>query len=212
VIDATGLPVDAATATLSPISMLTVGYVRVLELRLQDGRFFHPRLAVSKEDASRAVAIVQPLRRDSTSIGWSRMEELFGSPFSDDSEIASDGRWVIDRALAVVCVQLTALGRLAKASEGPTGVFEIEGMVDECGGPAVQPCTLSPTLFDASEMLANQVDMMKMTITQLRDELRERGAPTSGQLKVILQRRLRAVIIATHCGGEARAAKRRREM
>ena len=164
-IDATGLPVDAATATLSPISMLTVGYVRVLELRLQDGRFFHPRLAVSKEDASRAVAIVQPLRRDSTSIGWSRMEELFGSPFSDDSEIASDGRWVIDRALAVVCVQLTALGRLAKTSEGPTGVFEIEGMVDECGGPAVQPCTLSPTLFDASEMLANQVDMMKMTIT-----------------------------------------------
>ena len=211
-IDATGLPVDAATATLSPISMLTVGYVRVLELRLQDGRFFHPRLAVSKEDASRAVAIVQPLRRDSTSIGWSRMEELFGSPFSDDSEIASDGRWVIDRALAVVCVQLTALGRLAKTSEGPTGVFEIEGMVDECGGPAVQPCTLSPTLFDASEMLANQVDMMKMTITQLRDELRARGAPTSGQLKVILQRRLRAVIIATHCGGEARAAKRRREM
>ena len=88
----------------------------------------------------------------------------------------------------------TALGRLAKASEGPTGVFEIEGMVDECGGPAVQPCTLSPTLFDASEMLANQV---KMTITQLRDELRERGAPTSGQLKVILQRRLRALIIAS---------------
>ena len=131
---------------------------------------------------------------------------------SATSEIASDGRWVIDRALAVVCVQLTALGRLAKTSEGPTGVFEIEGMVDECGGPAVQPCTLSPTLFDASEMLANQVDMMKMTITQLRDELRERGAPTSGQLKVILQRRLRAVIIATHCGGEARAAKRRREM
>ena len=137
------------------------------------------------------------------------MEELFGSPFSDDSEIASDGRWVIDRALAVVCVQLTALGRLAKASEGPTGVFEIEGMVDECGGPAVQPCTLSPTLFDASEMLANQVDMMKMTITQLRDELRERGAPTSGQLKVILQRRLRAVIIAKH--GSTAAERRVRQ-
>ena len=41
---------------------------------------------------------------------------------------------------------------------------------------------------------------------------RERGAPTSGQLNVILQRRLRALIVAKHGGGEARAAKRRREM
>ena len=36
---------------------------------------------------------------------------------------------------------------------------------------------------------------------------RERGAPTSGQLNVILQRRLRALIVAKHGGGEARAAK-----
>ena len=61
-------------------------------------------------------------------------------------------------------------------------------------------------------MVAIQVEMVKMTITQLKDELRERGAPTSGQLKVILQRRLRALIVAKHGGGEARAAKRRREM
>ena len=46
----------------------------------------------------------------------------------------------------------------------------------------------------------------------VKEELRERGAPTSGQLNVILQRRLRALIVAKHGGGEARAAKRRREM
>ena len=40
-----------------------------------------------------------------------------------------------------------------------------------------------------------------------KEELTARGAPKSGQLKVILQRRLRAHIIAEHCGGEARAAK-----
>ena len=38
-------------------------------------------------------------------------------------------------------------------------------------------------------------------------ELKARSAPTSGQLNVILQRRLRALIVAKHGGGEARAAK-----
>ena len=47
-------------------------------------------------------------------------------------------------------------------------------------------------------MVEVKSDLMKMTISQLKDELASRGAPRTGQLKSVLHARLRALIIAHH--------------
>jgi hypothetical protein len=175
---------------------VAVGYVRVLELRLQNGRYFHPRLGVSRRDARRAQAVVQPfVQRQSQ-----RQRATAAAMFGDDDSDASDDSWRVDRRLAgATIVQLSSLGRRVEMLEGPPGVFDmLWSPVDGVGGPAVRPCTLTPSLFKATAMVSVPRDLMKMTVLQLKEELEARGASRSGALKSVLRGRLRAIIIAAH--------------
>ena len=54
--------------------------------------------------------------------------------------------------------------------------------------------SLSPSMFGASKMGAVAVDLAKMKVKQLADELEWRGAPKSGR-KRVQQLRLRALMI-----------------
>ena len=167
---------------------------QVLELRLQNGRHFHPRLAVSRKDAKRAVAVVQPFVP--TTI-HEKMVECFGDDYSDNEP---EGTLCIDRLRApAVLVPLSSLGRRVEMVEGSEeGVFDPVASVGEAGGDPLQACTLTPDLFAAAAMFGVERDLMKMTVLQLKEELEARGASRSGALKSVLRGRLRAIIIAAH--------------
>ena len=97
---------------------------------------------------------------------------------------------------------------------GNSGVYTLGVVhVDGSGGPTRRACTLAPELFRAAAMVEEKVDLMRMTVAQLRSELAARGASKGGQLKSVLRGRLRALIIARHAtpSPTPAAGKRRRE-
>jgi hypothetical protein len=154
----------------------------VLELRLQNGRHFHPRLGVGRGEVLRGLAVVQPFVP------------------SD----ASDGTWRFDRRRApATVVQLSSLGRCVEMLEEPHGVFDPLNPSDGMGGPAVSACRLPPALFQAEAMVRVRRDLMNMTVLQLKEELEARGAPKSPPLKSVLRGRLLALIITAAGAGAA---------
>ena len=58
-------------------------------------------------------------------------------------------------------------------------------------------------MFAAREMVAVAVDLERMKVKQLADELAARGAPKSANRKRVLQLRLRALIISAVQEGAA---------
>ena len=202
-VDTSGVPITASAAP--PLDgRVSVGYVRVLELRLQNGRHFHPRLGVSRADASRGLAVVQPFVPPTLTQEGQVMADLFGD----------DDGWRVDRRrVRAVVVQLSSLGRRVEMLEGPAGVFDVMNVCDGIGGPAVSACTLTPALFGAAAMVRVKCHLMKMTVLQLKEELEARGAPKSGALKSVLRGRLLALIIAAAAAaaaaGAAGAARKR---
>ena len=206
-VDASGMPINASAAPPRD-GTVSVGYVYVLELRLQNGRHFHPRLGVSRRDALRGLAVVQPLV---PSPPQTRRQEVIAHCFGDDDTDASDGTWCVDRRRAcATVVQLSSLGRRVEMLEGPVGVFEPMNPSEGMGGPAVSACPLSPALFRAAAMVRVERDLMQMTGLQLKEELEARGAPKSGPLKAVLRGRLLALIIAAAAASEAAAAAARK--
>ena len=81
-VDAAGHPLEVSSATTLDCSV-RVGYVRVLELRLQNGRHFQPRLGVSRKDASRALV----LPPNTTYLNLSRHVVGTGGPFTSWSAV-----------------------------------------------------------------------------------------------------------------------------
>jgi hypothetical protein len=211
-VDASGMPINASAAPPRD-GTVSVGYVCVLELRLQNGRHFHPRLGVSRRDALRGLAVVQPFV---PSPPQTHQEKKMAGLFGDSDSDATDGTWCIDqrRAHATV-VQLSSLGRRVEMLEELDGIFDPLPPSDGMGGPAVSACRLPPALFRAAAMVRVKRDLMNMTVLQLKEELEARGAPKSGALKSVLRGRLLALII-TAAGaaaaemGEESARKRPR--
>ena len=108
-----------------------------------------------------------------------------------------------DVSAGVRLVPLLELGRKVELSEytgrwasgARRSVYTCEGVDDAAGGPALEPFTLQREWFEAEAMEAVSVDLDRMKVTELAEELEARGATRIGR-KAALQRRLRAVIIA----------------
>ena len=151
---------------------------------------------MKKEDARRGLAVVQPF----VSRYSAARREWFADEFGSDDSDAEDESWVIDRQrVGPSLVQLASLGRRVDMLElGAPNTFDVGTVHEGCGGPAPRACMLRPELFCAAAMVEVPVDLMKMTVLQLKDELAARGAPRTGQLKSVLRGRLRALIIAHH--------------
>ena len=69
------------------------------------------------------------------------------------------------------------------------------------GGPALRAVALTDDLFAAAAMVAVQKDLLAMKVTELKDELKERGESTAGN-KPFLRRRLHAAILRRHLDAE----------
>tara|TARA_B110000046_G_scaffold83175_1_gene91436 strand:- start:125 stop:745 length:621 start_codon:yes stop_codon:yes gene_type:complete len=195
---------------LAANAKLRVGYVRILELRLQNGRHFHPRLGIKKGDMWRGVAVVQPFVQRYSDAQRNRMCVLFG----DDDSDAEEESWAVDwQRTAPVLLQLSSLGRRVDMLDlDECGTFTLGAVFDGSGGTALRACTLAPGLFCATAMVEEKVDLMRMTVAQLRSELAARGgASAAGQLKSVLRGRLRALIIARHTAPPPAVGKRQRQ-
>ena len=155
---------------------LRVGYARVLELRKLNGRRRVPRLSVRAKDASRCSAVILPLVKRGT-------------------------RWVADCSVASpVLVPLLSLGRRVVASEGSgdrSGSFSIAAAAQTAGGPQLHATFLTEDMFAAAEMRAVTVDLMKMKVAELKEELEAREKGKTGN-KAWLRRRLHAAIVHEH--------------
>ena len=150
---------------------------------------------MKKADASLGTAVVLPFLPRDRVHKQPRSLELW----------ESTRVWVTDdeTSPSVHLVPLLELGRKVELSEytgqwarGASGpVYTCEGVDDAVGGAALEPFTLQREWFEAEAMEAVSVDLDRMKVTELAEELEARGAPRTGR-KAALQRRLRAVIIA----------------
>ena len=51
------------------------------------------------------------------------------------------------------------------------GTFTLGAVFDGSGGMALRACTLAPGLFCATAMVEEKVDLVRMTVAQIRSEL-----------------------------------------
>ena len=73
-----------------------------------------------------------------------------------------------------------------------------------CSQAAPHACTLRPELFSAAAMVDVPIDLMKMKVAQLKEELLARGDAAPGRLKSVL-------IINAHTASHGAARKRAQE-
>ena len=160
---------------------LRVGYGRVLELRKLNGKSRVLRQSVRSSDASRCSAVVQPL-------------------------VEVGGRWVVDCTKAsAVLIPAAILGRQVIATAGTgahAGSFTIADAPTAAGGARLRAVCLSEELFAAAAMQAVAKDLMSMKVTELKEELEERGEALGGN-KAWLRRRLHAAIVRDHIADTA---------
>ena len=125
------------------------------------------------KDASRCSAVIFPLVKQGT-------------------------QWVADCSVASpVLVPLLSLGRRVVASEGSgdrSGSFSIAAAAQTAGGPQLHATFLTEDMFAAAEMRAVTVDLMKMKVAELKEELEVREEGKTGN-KAWLRRRLHAAIV-----------------
>ena len=106
-----------------------------------------------------------------------------------------NGGWV--EACEKVCpllVPILSLGRrvVAQTAAGAvTGGLNISAALTVAGGPQLRAAVLTPALFAAGAMVRVKQDLIKMKVTELKEELKERGLVTAGA-KPWLRRRLHA--------------------
>jgi len=169
-----GSPLNGGS-TLQLEGPLSVGYVRLLELRKLNGKRRVVRLSVRASHASRCTAVILPL-------------------------VERDGRWVPDHTQAPLLVPVLTLGRCMVATEGSgdqAGTFAITPAVTAVGGPRLLATYLSADLFRAAAMMAVGQDLMDMKVAELKEELQARDQPRSGN-KAWLRRRLHGAIVCAH--------------
>ena len=97
-------------------------------------------------------------------------------------------------------VPLLSLGRRVVASEGSgdrSGSFSIAVAAQAAGGPQLHTTFLTEDMFAAAEMRAVTVDLMKMKVAELKEELEAREEGKTGN-KAWLRRRLHAAIVREH--------------
>ena len=98
-------------------------------------------------------------------------------------------------------VPVLSLGRRVVAQAAVAGAagggLKITLAPVPAGGPQLRAATLTPTLFAAAAMVKVKQDLVKMKVTELKEELKERGLATSGA-KPWLRRRLHAAMLFGH--------------
>ena len=109
---------------------------------------------------------------------------------------------------APVFAPVLSLGRRVQATEGAgalTGTFAVAAAATTAGGPTLRPELLSPAIFAADRMLVADRDLMDLKVTQLKEELKERGEKRTGN-KAWLRRRLHGAMLRAHLAAQAAAA------
>ena len=109
------------------------------------------------------------------------------------------------RLASVVLVPVLSLGRRVVATEGSgehSGTYTLAAPDVAAGGRTLHVMTLDAALFADGGEGGLSKDLMAMKVTELREELRTREEPVSGN-KAWLRRRLHAAIVRDYL--EARA-------
>ena len=148
-----GRPLNCSDGILMLDGDLSVGYVRVLELRKVNGKRPVLRQSICARDAPRCSAVVSPLVKQGL-------------------------RWSIDRSNGPpVLTSVLSLGRKVIASTlGGVDTLTFSTPVISAGGPVLSAASLHADMFSASVMESVTKDLMEMKVTELRDELEARGA------------------------------------
>ena len=153
---------------------LRVGYVRVMELRTLNGKVRELRLSARGRHLALHCGSVAA-RQVGCALG--------GGPHQGAAGLRA-----------------CALPRAA--GDGPSGRDGLRDGARVAGcGAELRAATLSEELFAAAAMVRVAKDLLAMKVTELRDELKARGANQSGN-KAWRRRRLLAAIVRAHLAAE----------
>ena len=167
---------------------LQVGFARLLEIRKGVGQASvqHPRLSVKRESAAGCEAVLRPLLLE----GDTLREDLSAPPK------------LVSLALLGCKVEAEPLAP-GDAYSGAT--FRIGALAEGHGGDPLRSMVLTESMFGADAMESGgNVPFESMKVAQLKEELAARGSTRRTGLKMVLQRRLHAMLMQSAIERQAR--------